>query len=145
MSAAVGATTPLGVEAADALGYREIMRSARFSWWLMVLWLPLFWGCGDSSESSTSRRAITGYVRDAQSENGIAEALVELSSDALDRAETTTDSDGRFTLDVSVSDGVLFGTVSATHPDFERAPAASVYFDGADNVIEIELQRKASK
>jgi len=121
------------------------MRSARFSRWLMVLCLPLFWGCGDSSESSTSQRAISGRVLDAQSGNGIAEALVELTSDALDRAETSTDSDGRFTLDVSVSDGVLFGTVSATHRDYERAPAASVYFDAADNLIEIELRRKASK
>jgi 5-hydroxyisourate hydrolase-like protein (transthyretin family) len=122
-----------------------MMGSARFSRWLVVLWLPLFWGCGDSSESGTSRRAITGHVRDAQSGNGIAEALVELTSDALDRAETSTDSDGRFTLDVSVSEGVLFGTVSVEHRDYERAPAASVYFDGADNVIEIELSRKASK
>jgi hypothetical protein len=71
--------------------------------------------------------------------------VVELTSDALDRAETSTDSDGRFTLDVSVSDGVLFGTVSVEHRDYEQAPAASVYFDGADNVIEIELRRKASK
>jgi 5-hydroxyisourate hydrolase-like protein (transthyretin family) len=142
VSAAVGATV---VEAADALGYREMMRSARFSRWLMVSCLPLFWGCGDSSESSTSQRAISGRVLDAQSGNGIAEAVVELTSDALDRAETSTDSDGRFTLDVSVSDGVLFGTVSVEHRDYEQAPAASVYFDGADNVIEIALRRKASK
>jgi hypothetical protein len=142
VSAAVGATV---VEAGDALGYREMMRSARFSRWLMVSCLPLFWGCGDSSESSTSQRAISGRVLDAQSGNGIAEAVVELTSDALDRAETSTDSDGRFTLDVSVSAGVLFGTVSVEHRDYEQAPAASVYFDGADNVIEIELRRKASK
>ena len=110
-----------------------------------MLSLPLFWGCGESSGSSTTQRAISGQVRDAQSGDGIAEALVELTSDALDRAETATDSDGRFTLDVSVSEGVLFGTVSVEHRDYERAPAATVYFDGLDNVIEIELRRRATK
>jgi hypothetical protein len=44
-----------------------------------------------------------------------------------------------------VSDGVLFGTVSAQHNDYERAPASSVYFDNIENVIEIELRRKPSK
>jgi hypothetical protein len=117
------------------------MRSARF--WLCCL--TLFWGSCGSSEGSSTQRAITGQVRDAQSGRGIAQATVELTSDALDRAETATDDNGRFTLDVSVSDGVLFGTLSAQHRDYERAPASSVYFDGAENVIEIELQRKPSK
>lgn len=121
------------------------MHSARFLPWLLACWLPLFWGCGDSSEGSTTQRAISGQVRDAQSGRGIADALVEITSDALDRAETSTDSDGRFTLDLSVSDGVSFGTVSAQHRDYGRAPAVSVYFDGAANVVEIDLLRKASK
>jgi len=129
------------VEAAAALSYRESMHAARF----LLCWLTLFWGSCGSSEGSSSPRAISGQVRDARSGHGIANALVELTSDALDRAETSSDSDGRFTLDVSVSDGVLFGTVSAQHRDYERAPASSVYFDGAQNVIEIELQRKPSE
>jgi len=119
------------------------MHSARFSQWLMVCCLPLFWGCGDSSEGTTTQRAISGQVRDAQSGRGIAEAVVELTSDALDRTETSTDSDGRFTLDLSVSEGVLFGTVSAQHRDYERAPAVSVYFDGIENALEIALRRKS--
>ena len=118
------------------------MRSARLSQWLFVCCLPLFWGCGDSSGGSATQRAISGQVRDAQSGRGVEEARVELTSDALDHAETTTDSDGRFTLDLSVSDGVLFGTVSAEHPDYKRASAVSVYFDGTANALEIELQRK---
>jgi len=118
------------------------MHSARFSQWLLLSCLPLFWGCGDSSEDSATQRAISGQVRDAQSGRGIEEALVELTSDALDRAETATDSDGRFTLELSVSDGVLFGTVSAEHPDYKRTAAVSVYFDGTANALEIALQRK---
>jgi hypothetical protein len=142
VSGAVGATV---VEVASAPGYRDLMFSARFSQWLMPVYLTLFWGCGDASEGSSSQRAISGEVRDAQSGVGIADALVELTSDALDRIETITDSDGRFSLDVSVRDGVSFGTVIARHRDYEQTAAASVYFDGAENVIEIELRRKSSK
>lgn len=121
------------------------MRCARFSRWLMPWYLTLFWGCGDPPEGTSSQREISGRVRDAQSELGVAQAVVEFTSDALDHGETTTDSEGRFTLDVSVSDGVSFGSVSAHHRDYEQTAAASIYFDGAQNVIELELRRKAGK
>lgn len=122
-----------------------MMRSARGSRWWLVFCLTLSWGCGGSAEATATQRTISGEVRDAQSGRGIAHATVELTSDVLDRAETTTDSEGRFALDLSVSDGVLFGSVSARHRDYEPAAAISVYFDGADNVIEIELRRRPSE
>jgi hypothetical protein len=112
---------------------------------LVLTCLPLFWGCVASSEGTATQRTLSGEVRDAQSGRGIAGAMVKLSSDALDRAETSTDDDGHFSLSLEVSDGVLFGHVSASHRDYERAAAASVYLDGADNVIEIELRHKPTK
>lgn len=121
------------------------MRSARIPLRLLLAWLPLFWGCGDSGEPVASQRTISGVVRDAQSGRGIAGALVEFSSDTLETAQRSTDDDGHFELDVEVSEGVLFGHVSATHRDYEKAAAMSVYFDGEQNVLDIELRHKPSK
>ena len=121
------------------------MQSARIPLRLLLAWLPLFWGCGDSGAAVASQRTISGEVRDAQSKRGIGGALVEFSSDTLEAAETSTDDDGHFELDVEVSEGVMFGHVSATHRDYEKAAAVSVYFDGAENVLEIELRHKQSK
>ena len=122
------------------------MRFARLS---RCCWIPLcltlVWvACGSSGGSST-QRSVTGQVSDAQSGRGIAQAAVELTSDALDHAETTTDAEGRFTLDVSVSEGILFGSVRARHRDYAEAPARTVYFDGEQNVVEIALRRKPGK
>jgi hypothetical protein len=121
------------------------MRSARICLRLTLAWLPLFWGCGDSGAATASQRTISGEVRDAQSGHGIGGAVVEFSSDTLETAETSTDGDGHFSLEVEVGEGVLFGHVSARHRDYESAAAVSVYFDGTENVLDIELQRKPSK
>lgn len=121
------------------------MRSTRISLRPVLACLPLFWGCGDSGDATLSQRSISGAVRDAQSGRGIPQALVAFSSDTLDQAETSTDDDGHFALDVEVSADVRFGHVSARHRDFESAAAVSVFFDGAENVLEIELQRKPTK
>jgi hypothetical protein len=121
------------------------MRSARIPLRSLLAWLPLLWGCGDSGEAAASQRTISGEVRDAQSGRGIAGAVVGFSSDTLETAETSTDDDGHFELEVDVTAGVMFGHVSATHRDYETAAAVSVYFDGAENVLDIELRHKPSK
>jgi hypothetical protein len=121
------------------------MRSARIPLRILLAWLPLFWGCGDSGAATATQRTISGEVRDAQSGHGIAGALVDFSSDTLETAETSTDGDGRFKLEIEVTDGVMFGHVSASHRDYEAAAAVSVYFDGIENVLEIELRHKPSK
>lgn len=90
-----------------------------------------------------ARHVVDGEVVDAQSGDGIANASIEFLSDTLDRAETVTDGDGRFTLDVDIDNGVEYGHVTARHPDYETAAAASVYFDGVERVVTIELYRKA--
>jgi hypothetical protein len=121
------------------------MRIAAIRLLLTLVCLPLSWGCGGDADSSTREQEISGAVRDAQSGRGIADAVVELTSDALDSAETVSDRDGRFTIRLDVSEGVLFGHVSARHRDYEQAAASSVYFDGTERVLSIELRRKPSK
>lgn len=116
----------------------------RFTAWLAIS-LPLFGACADAAEASATSREISGQVRDAQSGSGIAAASVEFVSDALERAETATDDDGRFSLTVQVSDDIAFGHVTASHRDYEPAAAMSVYFDGTQNVLRFELRRKPSK
>lgn len=107
--------------------------------------LPLFGACAGSSEAPSTRRDVSGRVRDAQSGDGIAGASIELVSDALDKAETSTDDDGHFSVALDVSDDVVFGHVTASHRDYEPAAAMSVYFDGTQNVIDFALRRRASK
>lgn len=112
---------------------------------LVVLGLTLFGACGGSSEAASTRREVSGHVRDARSGSGIAGASIELVSDALDKAETVTDDDGHFSVALDVSDEIAFGHVTASHRDYEPAAAMSVYFDGTQHVIDFELQRSAGK
>ena len=111
----------------------------------VVLSVPLFGACAGSSEATSTRRELSGQVRDAQSGSGIAAAFVEFVSDALDKAETATDDDGHFSLALDVSDDIVFGHVTASQRDYEPAAAMSVYFDGTQNVLMFELRHKPSK
>lgn len=111
----------------------------------LVISLPLFGACAGSGEASSTRRELSGQVRDAQSGSGIAAASVAFVSDALDTAETATDDDGHFSLAVDLGDDIVFGHVTASQRDYEPAAAMSVYFDGTQNVLSFELRRKPSK
>lgn len=108
---------------------------------LALTMLPLSWGCA-TGDDTTTQQAISGEVVDAQSGRGIASASIEFVSDALDRAQTVSDGDGHFSLGVEVTLGVEYGHITAHHPDYAEAPAASVYFDGIEHVLTLELYRK---
>jgi hypothetical protein len=116
------------------------MRNVR---WVGALWIGLC-GCGqDLSSGPSSQFELEGQVLDDLTGAGVQHAQVDFSSDTLDRAETSTDPDGRFTLEVSVREGVAFGIVSAAHERYEPGTARSVYFDGTTHVITLRLRAKS--
>jgi hypothetical protein len=111
--------------------------------WIGALWIGLC-GCGqDVSSGPSSEFELEGRVLDDLTGAGIKNAQVNFSSDALDRAETSTDPDGRFTLAVSVREGVAFGVVSAEQESYEPGTARTVYFDGTNHVITLRLRAKS--
>lgn len=96
--------------------------------------------CAQDESSAETERTIEGTVRDERSDRGISGARVEFTSDTLDRAETTSDSDGRFSLFVQVRDGVRFGTLEASHERYGDGTQQSVYFDGTELNIDLQLR-----
>lgn len=98
--------------------------------------------CGASETSEARQVEISGSVVDARTGKGIQNATVQFSSDTLDQAETDSDASGRFTLDVSVRQGVAFGTIVARHAGYQPAVSQSVYFDDLPHVFTLELQAK---
>jgi hypothetical protein len=120
------------------------MHVARLIRLVTLCMATLTWGCGDG-DATSSRRSVTGQVVDAQSGRGIPAATVELVSDTLDKAEAVTDGDGRFSMNLDLRDGVDFASISARHPDYQSAASRSVYFDGTENVLEIELRRETTE
>ena len=57
----------------------------------------------------------------------------------LDEAETASDADGHFSLDVSVREGVAYGTLRASAAGYAPSVAHSVYLDEQPHVITLEL------
>src|SRR4051794_21725934 len=100
-------------------------------------------GCGSSDAAPTSQFTIDGRVVDDLSEQGVEHATVHFSSDTLDSAETGTDHDGHFSLDVSVREGVDFGVVSAERDDYQPTTERTVYFDGTDHVLTLRMRAKS--
>jgi hypothetical protein len=112
----------------------------------LTLMIGLCGACGGSDEAVVMQYEISGRVIDAHTGNPIAKAEIDFRSDTLDHAETTSDANGHFQLDVDVSAGVMFGTISAAHVDYQTPAAESVYFDTLPHVLTLELQPKpASK
>ena len=109
-----------------------------------LLILTLHVGCG-SEDAPSDRYEINGSVHDARSNAPVEKASVTFVSDALDQADTATDHDGRFSLQVAVREGVAYGTVRATRDGYEPSAARSVYFDGLPIVLDLELVPVASK
>jgi hypothetical protein len=112
------------------------MRNCRLA---LVGMIALCDACG-GSDAVVTQYQISGRVIDARSGGAIAKAEVDFSSDALDHAETASDGNGHFELNVNVTDGVLFGTISASHADYQTPAAESVYFDDLPHVLTLELQ-----
>lgn len=101
------------------------------------------WGCGSSDAAPTSQFTIDGRVIDDLSGQAVENATVHFSSDTLDSAETGTDHDGQFSLDVSVREGVDFGVVSAERDDYQPTTARTVYFDGTEHVLTLRMRAKS--
>lgn len=97
--------------------------------------------CG-SDDAAFSDHDIEGTVQDEFTEHGITGATVTFVSDTLDRAETTSEKDGRFVLHVVVPDGVRFGTIEASHSGYSDSPKTSVYFDGSALRAELRMRPK---
>ena len=109
---------------------------------ICALWCA---SCGSSETGEARQFEISGSVVEARTGKGIQNATVHFSSDTLDEAETDTDASGHFTLDVSVREGVAFGTIIARHASYQAAVSESVYFDDLPHVFTLELQAKPSK
>lgn len=103
-----------------------------------LLIAALLAGCA-SNEAPSEQHAISGTVRDARTHAAIARATVEFVSDTLDQAETASDADGHFSLDVSVREGVAYGTLRASAAGYTPSVAHSVYLDEQPHVITLEL------
>jgi hypothetical protein len=112
---------------------------------VLALMIALCNACG-GDDAVVRQYEISGRVIDARSGEPVAKAEVDFRSDALDRAETTSDANGDFELTVDVTDGVMFGTISAAHAGYQTPAADSVYFDDLPHVLTLELQpQTASK
>ncbi|HEY2732545.1 MAG TPA: hypothetical protein VGI70_01100 [Polyangiales bacterium] len=98
--------------------------------------------CGGSDAAPSSQFSLEGHVVDDSTGHAIEHATVNFDSDTLDHADSGTDHDGHFEFDVSVRDGVDFGLISATHPDYEDTAARTIYFDGTDHVLTLRMRAK---
>lgn len=97
---------------------------------------------GDDDGEAFSDHDIEGTVQDELTSRGLTGAKVTFVSDTLDRAEATSENDGRFVLHVEVADGVRFGTIEASRDGYTDSAKASVYFDGSALRVELKLRPK---
>jgi hypothetical protein len=104
------------------------------------LGLMLVCACAQDEVGAVDEFTIEGTVQDDFTSRGVSGAKVEFVSDTLDRAETITESDGRFTLHVELADGVEFGTLEASRSGYTNSPKASVYFDGSAPRAELRMR-----
>jgi hypothetical protein len=109
---------------------------------LALLAPPAITGCAAADEQAFDDRTIEGSVVDEFDAQAIAGAKVSFVSDALDRAEATSDGAGRFSIAVELSQGVRFGTLVASHSDYVAGSQRSVYFDGTALRVELSLRPK---
>jgi hypothetical protein len=98
--------------------------------------------CGSEESVARSDHAIEGTVVDEFTKQGLGGATVRFVSDTLDQAETVSEPDGRFTLDVLVVEGVRFGTLEASRDGYNDSKRISVYFDGSALRTELPLRPK---
>ena len=119
------------------------MQCARSTSCLVFTMAALLAACG-SEDAPSDRHEISGSVKDARSNAPIAHAVVTFESDALDHAETSSDSVGQFSLLVDVRDGVEYGSVRASREGYEPSVAQSVYFDAQPHVLSLTLSAKES-
>jgi hypothetical protein len=111
-------------------------------WVLGLLALSLVFSCASDEGEAFGEHDIEGTVQDEFSNKGVSGAKVTFVSDTLDRAETTSDSDGRFVLHVEIPEGVRFGTIRASRSGYADSPKASVYFDGSAIRTELRIRPK---
>ena len=106
-------------------------------------WLGLFLLCAcaeDEAFGADDEFMIEGTVQDDFTGRGLSGAKVVFVSDALDRSETFSEGEGRFTLRVELADGVRFGTLEASRDGYAKSPKTSVYFDGTAPRHELRLR-----
>jgi len=109
----------------------------KYAVWL-GLWLVC--ACAQDDVGTPDEFMIEGAVRDDLSDRGVSGAKVVFVSDALDRSETISESDGRFSLRVELADGVRFGTLEASREGYANSPKSSVYFDGTAPRHELRIR-----
>jgi hypothetical protein len=102
----------------------------------------LFACAGDDGGEAFGEHDVEGTVQDEFTSRGISGAKVSFVSDTLDRAETTSEQDGRFVLHVELPEGVRFGTLEAARAGYADSAKASVYFDGSALRLELKLRPK---
>jgi hypothetical protein len=107
-----------------------------------VLGLVALCACADDEDAVRGDHDVEGVVQDEFTQRGIVGAKVTFVSDTLDKAETTSEQDGRFKLEVELPAGVRFGTIEATHSGYADSPRATVFFDGAAIRTELKMRPK---
>ena len=96
-------------------------------------------GCQQEA-AATSEFALGGTVIDERSRAGIGAAQVTFTSDTLDETQATTDGEGRFSMVVSVSQNVRFGTLRVEREGYLNLSETTVYFDGTERTVELVLR-----
>ena len=112
-------------------------------WRLIAALLLGSLGCGSDPES-VDRYGLRGRVTDARDGRPVGGALVTFTSDALDVTEARSDEDGRYSMTALVAAGVEFGTLQAERDGFRASPRRSVYFDGTERTVDLQLERITS-
>jgi hypothetical protein len=98
-------------------------------------------GCGGDGEGSVDRFGLRGRVSDARSGKAIEGATVIFVSDALDVTDARSGDGGRYSMTAVVAAGVEFGTIRAERDGYRPSPERSVYFDGTERTVDLELER----
>lgn len=112
--------------------------SARRLWAPWILAVPLVCfslACGDDSPAEAFE--LSGYVRDATTEDGISGADVVFVSDTLFIAETETDGDGFY--EMVVETDRPFGQVRANADGFSEGET-TVFFDAPSRRVDLRLR-----
>ncbi len=112
---------------------------------LSALALATLIGCASDDTSVVDRFALRGRVTDIRDGSSVGGARVRFLSDALDPSEATTNDDGRYEMTVVVAEGIDFGTLRVDRSGYLPSPALSVYFDGTERRIDVELEPEPSE
>ncbi len=79
-------------------------------------------------------------MRDDLSSHPVSGAKVVFVSDTLDTTETHSDGNGHYVLEVTVREGVNFGTLQASLSGYQTSPKATVFFDGTARTVDMRLR-----